>query len=382
MLGIEAPPSTLWHVVALQPGKRPESLANRDLVDSREQRPQEMPTLDLPRRLRARHARGDQAEEGTLSSPLQPAHQREGVVRRERREVSLLLWPADRVLRRRWTKALKERLEDLAPRRLGHLGERRGFLFDLRLVGRGLAGRGLVARERRPALAASSQRPFAGLFEELAPVRGEEAKQVERRFRSLGHLRELLEDRPQGVVDHREPVQRVTLARLWVALEELPNAAGEATHEERTIRADRHSSPSVTAVDEDEPFVYPPVAMAAKKTSTKRVNKTAFVRSLPSSMPGAEVVKKAKEAGLKISVGYVYSIRAKTHAKKRSSAPAAAAPPAKRGPGRPRKAPSSTGGGSNAIASRTAGGLVAEIEAIVERKVTELLKQRLGALFG
>jgi len=124
--------------------------------------------------------------------------------------------------------------------------------------------------------------------------------------------------------------------------------------------------------------------MAAKKSSTmKPMNKTAFVRSLPSSMPGAEVVKKAKEAGLKISVGYVYSIRAKTHAKRRGSAPAAAASPAKRGPGRPRKSLSSTdGNGSSAIPNRTAGGLVAEIEAIVERKVTELLKQRLGALFG
>jgi len=123
--------------------------------------------------------------------------------------------------------------------------------------------------------------------------------------------------------------------------------------------------------------------MAAKKSSTmKPMNKTAFVRSLPSSMPGAEVVKKAKEAGLKISVGYVYSIRAKTHAKRRSSAPASAVSPAKRGPGRPRKSSSTDDGGSSATPNGAAGGLVAEIEAIVERKVTELLKRRLGALFG
>ena len=124
-----------------------------------------------------------------------------------------------------------------------------------------------------------------------------------------------------------------------------------------------------------------PLAMAAKKPSSKNpMNKTAFVRSLPSSMPGAEVVKKAKEAGLKISVGYVYSIRAKTHAKRQSSAPAAAGAPAKRGPGRPPKSSPSTNGGGKK--NRTAGGLVAEIEAIVERKVTVLLKQKLGALFG
>ncbi len=113
------------------------------------------------------------------------------------------------------------------------------------------------------------------------------------------------------------------------------------------------------------------------------MNKTEFVRSLPASMPGAEVVKKAKEAGLKISLGYVYSIRARTHAKRRSRGSAPAASAAKRGPGRPRKA-SSSGNGSAAsmIPNRAAGGLVAEIEAIVERKVTELLKRRLGALFG
>ena len=113
------------------------------------------------------------------------------------------------------------------------------------------------------------------------------------------------------------------------------------------------------------------------------MNKTAFVRSLPSSMPGAEIVKKAKEAGLKISVGYVYSIRAKTHAKGRSSAPASAASPAKRGPGRPRESPSSTNGnGSSGVPNRAAGGLVAEIEGVVERKVTELFKRKLGGLFG
>jgi hypothetical protein len=54
----------------------------------------------------------------------------------------------------------------------------------------------------------------------------------------------------------------------------------------------------------------------------------------------------------------------------------------KRGPGRPRavlalSSPSS----SNSSSSSASPGLVGEIERIVERKVSQLLKERLGALF-
>jgi len=122
------------------------------------------------------------------------------------------------------------------------------------------------------------------------------------------------------------------------------------------------------------------VSMAAKKKSPakKAMNKTAFVKSLPASMPGAEVVKRAKAAGLKISVNYVYSIRARSNPKgkrKAKGAPTAAAPPAKRGPGRPP-------GIAAAVNERGAGGLEAEIERIVERKVSEILRARLGTLFS
>jgi hypothetical protein len=120
--------------------------------------------------------------------------------------------------------------------------------------------------------------------------------------------------------------------------------------------------------------------MAAKKTAPKKsLNKTAFVRSLPTSTPGAEVVKKAKDAGIDITLGYVYSIRAKS--KTKSSGP-------KRGPGRPPKSPVVSAPALRApvtLASRGNGrshGLEEAIEAIVERKVTALLKDRLGALFG
>lgn len=119
--------------------------------------------------------------------------------------------------------------------------------------------------------------------------------------------------------------------------------------------------------------------MAAKKTQ----NKSAFVRSLPSTMPIKDVVAKAKAAGLTLTEKYVSTIRynAKVSARKKSGGGA------KRGPGRPPKsaavhaapamprAPSGGGGGAS-------GGLVAEVERIVERKVGEILRQRLGALFG
>ena len=58
--------------------------------------------------------------------------------------------------------------------------------------------------------------------------------------------------------------------------------------------------------------------MAAKKSS--KHSKAAFVRALPSTLSAAEVVEKAKAAGISLEVGYVYNIRstAKTAGKARS----------------------------------------------------------------
>jgi hypothetical protein len=108
--------------------------------------------------------------------------------------------------------------------------------------------------------------------------------------------------------------------------------------------------------------------MAAKKTATKTSNKSAFVRSLPATMSGKDVVKKAKEAGLSISLAYVYGIRSKSAAK--------AGAPQKRGPGRPPR---------SATSARAAGrttGLEAMIEAIVAQKVEEVLKGKLGGILA
>ncbi len=64
--------------------------------------------------------------------------------------------------------------------------------------------------------------------------------------------------------------------------------------------------------------------MANKK---KPASKVEFVRGLPASMTANEVSQKAKEAGLRITPGYVYEIR--SSAKRRAAAarkPAVAAP--------------------------------------------------------
>jgi hypothetical protein len=50
-------------------------------------------------------------------------------------------------------------------------------------------------------------------------------------------------------------------------------------------------------------------AKKAKKSSSKLPSKSAFVRGLPASMPAKEVVAKAKAAGLALSDRYVHVIR-------------------------------------------------------------------------
>ena len=70
--------------------------------------------------------------------------------------------------------------------------------------------------------------------------------------------------------------------------------------------------------------------MAAKKPS---ISKKDFVLSLPTDMPAADVVTRAKEAGFALSPGYVYTLRmrgnssskpVKTERMERLSAPAEA----------------------------------------------------------
>ena len=101
-------------------------------------------------------------------------------------------------------------------------------------------------------------------------------------------------------------------------------------------------------------------------------SKAGFVRSQPASLSAADVVKAAKGKGIKLDVHYVYKVRGskKSRAKAARRATMATATP----PRAARSARSGAGAGGN--------GLVAEIERIVEEKVSALLKERLGALFG
>ncbi len=63
------------------------------------------------------------------------------------------------------------------------------------------------------------------------------------------------------------------------------------------------------------------------KTDAKKTpNKSAFIRSLPATMPAVDVVAKAKAANLKLTPAFVYAIRSKS----RNKAPGAKG--AKRGP--------------------------------------------------
>jgi hypothetical protein len=61
--------------------------------------------------------------------------------------------------------------------------------------------------------------------------------------------------------------------------------------------------------------------MPKKSTSSKTPSKTAFVLSLPPTMPAKDVLSKAKASGLKLTEAYIYSIRSK--AKGRVGQPAA-----------------------------------------------------------
>jgi hypothetical protein len=57
--------------------------------------------------------------------------------------------------------------------------------------------------------------------------------------------------------------------------------------------------------------------MAKKKTpGTRSTNKSAFIRALPADMPAADVVAKAKAAGLVLSPAFVYAVRSKAKGKK------------------------------------------------------------------
>jgi hypothetical protein len=105
-------------------------------------------------------------------------------------------------------------------------------------------------------------------------------------------------------------------------------------------------------------------------------SKAGFVRSLPSSIPAADVVKAGSAKGIKLDVQYVYAVRTAKKKRAKTARAGSALPRSDGGAGVGNGRLVSAGGG------QSGNGLVAEIERIVDAKVTSMLKARLGALFG
>lgn len=79
--------------------------------------------------------------------------------------------------------------------------------------------------------------------------------------------------------------------------------------------------------------------MDQKETKQSKQTKKDFVLAQPKSMLAADVVKKAEEQGVKLTAGYVHTIRymKRRDQKAAKEKAAAAATTPRRGPGRPKK---------------------------------------------
>jgi hypothetical protein len=99
------------------------------------------------------------------------------------------------------------------------------------------------------------------------------------------------------------------------------------------------------------------------------LNKSAFVRSL-GSMPARDVVAKAKQRGIKLSIAHVYTIRSEANRKARKTAGSA---PRR---GRPPKAASRSTGSLHTALNRIVGQFVDEIVSAVRRASLDELVAR------
>lgn len=78
--------------------------------------------------------------------------------------------------------------------------------------------------------------------------------------------------------------------------------------------------------------------MDQKEAKQSKQTKKDFVLAQPKSMLAADVVKKGAEQGVKLTAGYVHTIRyMKRRSQKAAKEKAAAATAVRRGPGRPKK---------------------------------------------
>ena len=116
--------------------------------------------------------------------------------------------------------------------------------------------------------------------------------------------------------------------------------------------------------------------MATKKIAkTSRVNKAAFIRSLPTSLSGKEVVKRAKASGIDISIRDVHRITSQTRVKATATVARAIATDPKL-LGRTVKS-ASVPSRRPAVADKSA---VRAIERVAERKVIELVNALIAHL--
>jgi hypothetical protein len=71
--------------------------------------------------------------------------------------------------------------------------------------------------------------------------------------------------------------------------------------------------------------------MPKKRAAKRTTNKSAFIRNLPAETSAADVVAKAKAAGLTLTPAFVYAVRSKSKKAKSGSAPQGARSKAARG---------------------------------------------------
>ncbi len=97
-------------------------------------------------------------------------------------------------------------------------------------------------------------------------------------------------DMPSADVIAKAKAQGITLQRTDV-------------HAIRAIARRRGDKPAVNKAASASPALAP-------STSTGRMNKSAFVRSLPGTMSAADVIAEGKALGMKLSAAQVYVVRA------------------------------------------------------------------------
>jgi hypothetical protein len=105
--------------------------------------------------------------------------------------------------------------------------------------------------------------------------------------------------------------------------------AGASITAAPALRSDAEVEPAVAAAEPAPVVRIAKVVKVVPDPPGKRVNKSEFVRGLPSTIPAADVVERARAAGIELSVALVYTIRANAKkAMRKSDAPSA--PPSER----------------------------------------------------